>query len=128
MPCMGGPRRAFGLTLLALALHLAATSEAYAATPLKGRPVAEVLREAAGPGLRIVFSDELVPASLLVDTEPSASEGPARLDEILRPHGLGLAAELEGALSLASPPGRGAPRQASVAPRPRRFSKPRRIT
>jgi hypothetical protein len=86
---MGGSSRVTAWSLLALLLQLLAASELQAST-LKGRPVAEVLREAAGPGLRIVFSDELVPAGLLVASEPTASDGVARLDEILRPHGLAL--------------------------------------
>jgi hypothetical protein len=87
---MRGLRESVALCVLSLTLHIASAAETHAATPLKGRPVAEVLRETAGPGLRIVFSDELVPANLLVQSEPLASDSLARLDEILRPHSLAL--------------------------------------
>jgi hypothetical protein len=53
-----------------------------------GRPVAEILREAASPELHIIFSDELVPPGLLALDEPTATEPVARLREILQPHGL----------------------------------------
>jgi hypothetical protein len=78
------------LSVLALTLCLAAATGLRAAEAVKGRPVADVLRDAAGPGLRIVFSDELVPADLLVDSEPTSTDIVARLDEILRPHALAL--------------------------------------
>ncbi|HSD75723.1 MAG TPA: TonB-dependent receptor [Steroidobacteraceae bacterium] len=87
---MRGLRQAVGPICLALALHLAGASSLQAAESLKGRPIAEVLRDAARPGLRIVYSDELVPADLLVGSEPTSSETVGRLDEILRPHGLAL--------------------------------------
>lgn len=48
------------------------------------------MREATGPGLQIIFSDELVPPELRALREPTAADPVARLREVLEPHELTL--------------------------------------
>lgn len=83
-------RRPACVAFIALTLCLATLADAVAAVPVTGRPIAELLRDAAGRGLRIVFSDELVPQDLLAVSEPVSTETVAQLREILRPHALTL--------------------------------------
>ena len=52
----------------------------------RGRPLGEVLRSL--PGLRIVFSSEIVTPDMRVLSEPRAARPREILDEILKPHGL----------------------------------------
>jgi outer membrane receptor protein involved in Fe transport len=63
-------------------------TDALAAPPYAGRPLADVLRELAELGLRIVYSDETVPPQLTVENEPTARSGSALLQELLAPHRL----------------------------------------
>jgi outer membrane receptor protein involved in Fe transport len=67
---------------------LTSVTDALAAPPYAGRPLSEVLRELADLGLRIVYSDEIVPPRLKVASEPVAHSGRPLLDELLAPHGL----------------------------------------
>ena len=53
-----------------------------------GRRVVDVLHELTQQGLRLIYSSETVPDSLLVEREPGGSTGVALLDEVLAPHGL----------------------------------------
>jgi outer membrane receptor protein involved in Fe transport len=53
-----------------------------------GRPVADVLRELTLQGLRLIYSSETVPDSLLVLREPTGSTAAEVLDEVLAQHGL----------------------------------------
>jgi outer membrane receptor protein involved in Fe transport len=53
-----------------------------------GRPVADVLHELTLQGLRLIYSSETVPDSLLVLREPTGASPAAILDEVLAQHGL----------------------------------------
>jgi hypothetical protein len=55
-----------------------------------GKPVAQILREAEGTGIRVIFTDQSVPPRLRVSVDSRASEPVVHLREILRPHRLGL--------------------------------------
>lgn len=55
-----------------------------------GTRLAEALRELQARGLRIVYSSRVVPAEARVVVEPTATEDRGILEELLRPHGLGL--------------------------------------
>ena len=55
-----------------------------------GRPVADVLRELQTAELRIIFSDDLVPAALRVKAEPTSRNSKEIAEQILAPHGLAL--------------------------------------
>ncbi|HKZ75013.1 MAG TPA: hypothetical protein VJ011_13165, partial [Steroidobacteraceae bacterium] len=79
-------RRIVLLVVLLAAATATMGSRAAELRAAAGRPVAEVLREASAAGLRIVFSEALVPGDLRVLAEPSATELVARLREILAPH------------------------------------------
>jgi hypothetical protein len=57
---------------------------------LAGRSVAEVLQEAQSAGIRIIFTDHLVPAELRVDQEPASRDPLEALREILHAHALAL--------------------------------------
>jgi len=83
------PLAFFATALLAVAAtHLARSADLR--EPLADRPVADVLREANASGLRIVFSEALVPADLRVLGEPAATGVVERLREILAAHSLTL--------------------------------------
>jgi hypothetical protein len=56
-----------------------------------GRPVADVLQEIQASGARILFSSDLVPATLRVTIEPTSREPKQLALQILAPHGLTLA-------------------------------------
>jgi hypothetical protein len=55
-----------------------------------GRPVADVLKALQATSLKLIFSSELVPASLRVTKEPTAVEPRDIALQILEPHGLTL--------------------------------------
>ena len=57
----------------------------------KGRRVAEVLRELQTEGVRILFSSTLVPADLVVKSEPRPGAWREIAEQILAPHGLTVA-------------------------------------
>ena len=57
-------------------------------TAYAGRPVADVLHELTQHGLRLIYSSETVPDSLLVLREPTGTTPAAVLDEVLAQHGL----------------------------------------
>lgn len=56
----------------------------------QGRQVAEILEAARADGLNLVYSTRLVSPELTIDSEPLKQGSVARLDEILKPHGLTL--------------------------------------
>jgi hypothetical protein len=58
-------------------------------TRYEGRPLADVLRDMQRDGLRVVFSSELVRPEMRVSSEPKSKDARGRLDELLRPFGLG---------------------------------------
>jgi TonB dependent receptor/TonB-dependent Receptor Plug Domain len=76
--------------LLMAALGLAQPSEGGQPSKYAGRPVADVLRELQTAELRIIFSDDLVPAALRVKFEPSSRNSREIAEQILAPHGLTL--------------------------------------
>lgn len=53
-----------------------------------GRPLADALRELESQGLRLVYSDDVVTAAMIVKNEPRATEPRRVLDELLREHAL----------------------------------------
>jgi outer membrane receptor for ferrienterochelin and colicin len=57
---------------------------------LQGRSVGDVLNGLRAEGLIFIYNDQIVPASLRVETEPSAHHGVALAEEILAAHGLAL--------------------------------------
>jgi outer membrane receptor protein involved in Fe transport len=57
---------------------------------LQGRSVGSVLNDLRGEGLVFIYNDQIVPAGLLIDAEPSAQHGLALAQEILAAHGLTL--------------------------------------
>jgi len=75
--------------LCALSCVSSATAATDAEPPsLLGRSVAELLREAASDGIRVIFTDQLVPSSMRVSVEPQSRSPIARLDEVLGAHAL----------------------------------------
>jgi hypothetical protein len=77
-----------------------------------GRPVADVLRELQ-PGLRIIFSSDLVPSSLRVKEDPKGQDPRQIALQILSPHGLTLRQGPRGTLLVVA-----SPRKTAPAPRP----------
>jgi hypothetical protein len=65
---------------------------------LAGRPLADVLRELQVSGLKIVFSSELVRPGMRVQKEPASTSDRQILDEVLKPHGLGVQSGPRGML------------------------------
>jgi hypothetical protein len=100
--------------LLALPVPPVAADEArrYA-----GRPVVDVLRELQ-PGLRIIFSSDLVPSSLRVKEEPKGRDPRQIALQILSPHGLTLQQGPRSTLLVVA-----SPRKTTSAPR----SQPRQV-
>jgi len=74
-------------TTVACALLWAAVALAQG-TGYAGRRVADVLHELTLQGLRLIYSSETVPDSLLVLRDPNGATPAAVLDEILAQHGL----------------------------------------
>lgn len=90
------------------------------AAELAGRRVADVLAALERSGVRLIYSDDLVPPTLRVAREPAASGGIGLAREILAPHGLDLAPAGAGvwAVVAAPPPGAapGSPPPVATAP------------
>lgn len=63
---------------------------AHGATRYVGQPLRAVLAALQGPGLTLIYNDQLVPGSMVVGQEPKATAPLPLLREILAPHGLGL--------------------------------------
>ena len=59
-----------------------------AGPPYRGRSLSEVLNEVGSSAMRLVYSSEIVPSRLRVLVEPTATAGPALLEQLLAPHGL----------------------------------------
>src|SRR5262245_38952384 len=57
----------------------------------RGRQVSDVLDELRSEGLTFIYNTQVVPATLLVETEPSARGGVELAREILAQHGLQVA-------------------------------------
>jgi hypothetical protein len=83
-----GVARAVARVVLFTIIGLASTAS-HAQTPATvGRPIVELLREAASQGIHIVFSDRLVPPTLRAAEAPRSSEPIEALREVLRAHAL----------------------------------------
>jgi hypothetical protein len=77
---------------IALLAFSAVSAAAQAPARYEGRPVAEVLGELQRRGAPIIFSSVLVRSDLRVKSEPRSEPGTrAFVEEILAPHGLGVA-------------------------------------
>jgi hypothetical protein len=92
-PCASGalryPMSLTGLRFLLFAVALAAgLVDAQLARPLLGRTVQSVIEELRSAGTPLVYSNSLLPDSLAVSAEPSATEPLELAREILAPHGL----------------------------------------
>jgi hypothetical protein len=83
-------RLRFLLASIALAAGIV---DAQLARPLMGRTVQSVIEELRSAGIPLVYSNSLLPGTLTVSTEPTATEPLALAREILAAHGLGLRAE-----------------------------------
>ena len=59
-----------------------------AGPPYRGRSLSDVLNEVGSSAMRLVYSSEIVPSRLRVLVEPTATAGPALLEQLLAPHGL----------------------------------------
>jgi hypothetical protein len=99
---------------------VAVATPARAAAPQRyaGRPLADVLEQLAGPGLRLIFNSELVPPTAIVRAEPRATGGPELVSELLAPHGLALSPVAAGTYAVvrAAPPPPARAADASPAP------------
>jgi hypothetical protein len=84
-----------------------------------GRPVVEVLQQLQAAGLNLLFSSDLVPAKLLVKSEPTSREPRQIARQVLEPHGLTLQDGPRGALLVVP-----RPRTASLESSPRLPAKP----
>jgi len=71
-------------------LSFASLSAGAAGSSVVGNSVAEALRAAESAGIRIIFTDRLVPPELRVDEAPDSQVTVEALREILRPHALEL--------------------------------------
>jgi hypothetical protein len=85
-----------------------------------GRPIAEVLHQVQASGVRILFSSDLVPASLRVTVEPTSHEPRQLALQILAPHALTLTPGPRGtflvvAVPKTSQPGKPASREPQKA-------------
>ena len=104
-------------TLAVLVIIAACIPEAAAqhAREYAGRRVADVLRELQRDGLQLIFSDDLVPATLRVKSEPKATSPRQIAIEILAAHGLTLADGPRGRLLVVQLP-RATPPAPAVPP------------
>ena len=57
-------------------------------TAVEGRPLAEALADLQRGGLKVIFSSDVVRASMRVADEPVAASPRRRLDALIEPHGL----------------------------------------
>ena len=79
--------------VLAAAALAAGLADAQLARPLQGRTVQSVIEELREAGTPFVYSSGLLPNTLIVSTEPGATEPLELAREILAPHRLTLRAE-----------------------------------
>jgi hypothetical protein len=90
--------------VLVAALALALPIQGAQARPYAGRPVADVLQELQTPELRIIFSTDLVPATMRVQAEPTSRDPKEIARQILEPHRLGLRPGPRGTLLVVALP------------------------
>jgi hypothetical protein len=81
------------LIAVAAIVLIAAAERRYA-----GRPLVDALRGLESQGLRLIYSDDVVPAQAIVKEEPRASDARKVLDELLAPHSLRATAGPRGTL------------------------------
>ncbi|MEZ5565664.1 MAG: TonB-dependent receptor [Gammaproteobacteria bacterium] len=67
-----------------------AALSAHGASNYAGRPLRAILAELQGPDLTLIYNDQLVSGSMIVQSEPQSSGRLPVLREILAPHGLKL--------------------------------------
>ena len=79
--------------LLAVAALAAGLVDAQLTRPLSGRTVQSVIEDLRSEGAPLVYSSSLLPGTLTVSAEPTATEPLELAREILAPHGLTLRAE-----------------------------------
>jgi hypothetical protein len=112
-------RRLAAATALLLAVASGAT--AASALPPAGSLVGLTLAEAIGllqrDGLPVVFSSAVVTPAMRVREAPAQTEPRAILDELLAPHGLGVAVGPRGRLVVVRAAARAAPAPPAVSPR-----------
>lgn len=94
---------------------LIATTEPQS-TRYAGRPLSEVLTALQQRGLPIVYSSAVVTASMMVASEPRASEPRRVLDELLGPHRLEVKPGPGGILQIVRAQAKRAPRRDAIAP------------
>ena len=82
--------------LAACILGLCVQPAAAAGPPYAGRPVVEVLAELKDGGLEFIYSSDLLPPTLVVESEPRASDRIMVAREILGAHSLALRAVRPG--------------------------------
>ena len=108
--------------LLVLTIAVPATapslSAAGQARTYAGRPVADVLREMQTPEFQIIFSSDLVPATLVVKAEPKTAQPRQIAQQILAPHGLALVQGPRGRLLVVAVKGDPRPSTASQVAQP----------
>ena len=85
-------------------LSLAAGYTATAAESWVGRPLAEALRHAERFGVRVIFTDRLVPPGLLIKRDPVSSDPTEALREILKSHALELEEVAPGVYAITAEP------------------------
>jgi hypothetical protein len=76
------------LVILLGGATVSVAAHANGASSFAGRRVVEVLQDAVESGLRIVYSEAVVPADLRVLAEPKSADAVMRLREILALHAL----------------------------------------
>jgi hypothetical protein len=92
------------IAMLSLLITTApAVAQTTAGTPFKGRVVRDVLKEFRAQGLKLFFSDAIVPTSLRVMHEPRATTPREIVSEILAAHGLSLREGTRDALLVVRP-------------------------
>lgn len=79
--------------LLAAVAFAAGVAHAQLARPLAGRTVQSVIEDLRSAGTPLVYSSTLLPGTLIVLSEPTATDPLELAREILAPHGLTLRAE-----------------------------------
>jgi outer membrane cobalamin receptor len=70
----------------------------------QGKPVVDFVRHVATQGFKIIYSDDLVPADLLIKSEPTRDEPIAALRETVQAHGLTIADGPAGSLLIVLDP------------------------
>jgi len=114
-PC----RPLLACVVLGTVLALPVATPAHAAPQRQaGRAVAEVLQDANGRGLHLIFSTDIVPPTLRVLHEPRAAAGIELVIEVLAPHGLTVQQAAPGTWTVVAAPPAPPPVTAAAAQEP----------